>query len=102
MNTAIISVVLTNLVLSKTMQEIFNIDLGFDVFWIWLNFTGVILAFVMAHIVSAFTKNVSVKHVEGMHIKLKKSDFMIKEVYILSAFFFAILVFSYFIPTLFS
>ncbi|REE80558.1 SSS family transporter [Lutibacter oceani] len=101
MNAGIISAVLINLVFSKTMQEIFNIDLGFDVFWIWLNFTGVILAFVIAHIVSAFTKNVPVKHVEGMHIKLKKSDFMIKEVYILSAFFFAILVFSYFIPTLF-
>lgn len=101
MNAGIISAVLINLVFSKTMQEIFNVDLGIEIFWIWLNFTGVILAFVIAHVVSAFTKNVPVKHVEGMHITLKKSDFMIKEVYILSAFFVIIILVSYFIPTIF-
>ncbi|SDW52495.1 transporter, SSS family [Lutibacter oricola] len=101
MNVGIISAVLINLVFSKTMQEIFNIDLGIDIFWIWLNFTGVILALVIAYLVSAFTKNVPVKHIEGMDIKIKKKDFMIKEVYILSGFFVVILIVSYFIPYIF-
>jgi len=57
MNSGIIIAVLINMIFSKTMQEMFNIDLGFDIFWIWLNFTGVIIALVVAYVVSAFTKN---------------------------------------------
>ncbi len=101
MNTGIITAVLINLILSKTMQEMLHIDLGFDVFWIWLNFTGVIIALVVAYVVSALTTNIEVKDIKMVDFSLKKSDFFIKEVYILAAFFIAILIFSYFIPTIF-
>jgi len=101
MNTGIIVAVLLNLIFSKTMQEMFNIDLGFDIFWIWLNFTGVVIALVVAYIVSALTKNIKVKNINKVDFSLKKSDFFIKEVYILISFFIAILVFSYFVPTIF-
>jgi len=100
MNAGIIGAVLINLIFSKTMQEIFNIDLGFDIFWIWLNFTGTALALIIAYVVTMLTKNVAVKKV-SVDISLKKEDFMIKEVYILLAFFVIILVFSYFIPSIF-
>lgn len=101
MNTGIIVAVLINLIFSKTIQEMFHIDLGFDIFWIWLNFTGVIIALVVAYVVSALTKNVKVKSIKMIDFNLKKSDFFIKEVYILVFFFIAILVFSYFVPTIF-
>ncbi len=100
MNVGIIAAVLINLIFSKTMQEIFNIDLGFDIFWIWLNFTGTALALIIAYVVSMCTKNIPVKKV-SMDFSLKKSDFMIKEVYILLGFFVVILVFSYFVPSIF-
>ena len=79
----------------------FHIDLGFDIFWIWLNFTGVIITLVVAYVVSAFTKNIKVKRLKKIDFSLKKSDFFIKEVYILGTFFIAILVFSYFVPSIF-
>lgn len=101
MNAGIIVAVLINLVFSKTIQEIFHVDLGFDIFWIWLNFTGVIIALVVAYGVSAFTKNVKVKSFKIIEFNVKKSDFLIKEVYILAAFFVVILVFSYFVPIIF-
>ena len=101
MNAGIIVAVLINLMFSQTIQELFNIDLGFNVFWIWLNFTGVIIAFVVAFAVSAMTRSVKVKEISNFNIKLKKSDFLIKEVYILVTFFIAILIFSYFVPTIF-
>ena len=101
MNAGIISAVLVNLVLSKTMQQVFNVDLGIHLFWIWLNVTGVIITLVVAYVVSAFTKNVEVKAISDFNVAIKKEDFMIKEVYILLAFFIAILVFSYFVPVIF-
>ncbi|WP_298510768.1 sodium/solute symporter [uncultured Kordia sp.] len=100
MNAGIISAVLINLIFSKTMQEIFGIDLGFEIFWIWLNVTGVIIALVVAYGVSYFTKNTKIKTVENFDISVKKADFLTKEVYILVAFFFLILIISYFMPTI--
>jgi len=100
MNVGIIVAVLINLVLSKTIQEIFHIDLGIEVFWIWLNFTGIAIAIGVAYLVSALTKDIPIKNISGMNITIKKSDFLIKEVYILALFFIAILIFSYFIPTI--
>jgi Na+/proline symporter len=102
MNAAIISAVLINLIFSKTMQELFHIDLGFNIFWIWLNFTGVIIALVVAYIVSAFTRTAKVKQISNFNVSVKKEDFMIKEVYILVSFFIFIVVFSYFLPTILS
>lgn len=102
MNVGIISAVLINLMFSKTMQEMFNIDLGFDVFWIWLNFTGVAIALIMAYLVSAMTTGVKVKEGSGLNFKIKKQDIFSREVYILGTFFILILVISYFIPQIFS
>ncbi|WP_165733054.1 sodium/solute symporter [Polaribacter sp. 20A6] len=102
MNAAIISAVLINLIFSKTIQELFHIDLGFNIFWIWLNFTGVIIALVVAYTVSAFTRGTAVKRISNFNVSIKKEDFMIKEVYILVAFFVFIVVLSYFLPTILS
>ncbi|MCL7764336.1 sodium/solute symporter [Polaribacter sp. Z014] len=102
MNAAIISAVLINLIFSKTIQELFHIDLGFNIFWIWLNFTGVIIALVVAYTVSAFTRSTEVKRISNFNVSIKKEDFMIKEVYILVAFFVFIVVLSYFLPTILS
>ncbi len=101
MNAGIIIAVLINLTFSKTIQELFHVDLGIHIFWIWLNFTGVIISLVVAYIVSAFTKHVKVKSISNFNVTIKKEDFMIKEVYILVAFFIIILVFSYFVPVIF-
>ncbi len=101
MNTGIITAVIINLLFSKTIQNIFHFDIGIDIFWIWLNFTGVIITLIVAYIVSYFTKNISIKKAPVSY-KLKLSDFMIKEVYILLAFFVIILVFSYLIPIILS
>jgi SSS family transporter len=100
MNAGIISAVLINLVFSQTIQEIFGIDLGFDIFWIWLNFTGVVISLAVAYVVSALSRT-PVKTETGIDFKIKKSDIFSKEVYILCAFFVIILVFSYFVPQIF-
>ncbi len=100
MNTGIIVAVLINLVFSKTIQNIFNIDLGIDIFWIWLNFTGVIISLVVAYLVSALTK-IKPKSDVSFDYTIKKSDIFSKEVYILVIFFVVILIFSFFIPQIF-
>lgn len=101
MNVGIITAVLINLIFSSTIQNILNIDLGFDVFWIWLNFTGVLISLVVAYVVSMLTPNVNVKTSKRVAFEVKRSDIFSKEVYILVAFFIAILIFSYFIPSIF-
>ncbi|MCF6167237.1 sodium/solute symporter [Lutibacter sp.] len=101
MNAGIIIAVLVNLILSKTIQEMFHINLGIHIFWIWLNFTGVVITLIVAYTVSFFSKNIKIKNVSGIRFSVKRSDFFIKEVYILTLFFVAILVFSFFIPTIF-
>ena len=65
------------------------------------HFTGVIISIVVAYVISALTKNVVVKKISNFNVVIKKEDFMIKEVYILVAFFIAIITFSYFVPTIF-
>jgi Na+/proline symporter len=101
MNAGIISAVLINLIFSKTIQNIFNIDLGFDVFWIWLNFTGVLISLVVAYTVSALTPSVRIKSDVSIQFKVRREDILSKEVIILLVFFVFILVVSYFIPSLF-
>ncbi|NNK87918.1 MAG: sodium/solute symporter [Flavobacteriaceae bacterium] len=102
MNAGIITAVLINLVFSKTMQDIFNIDLGFDVFWIWLNFTGVVIALVVAYLVTALTPHVRVREATAIQFKVERKDVFSKEVYFLVGFFILILMISFLIPTLFS
>ncbi|MCW5519680.1 sodium/solute symporter [Aureitalea sp. L0-47] len=102
MNTGIIVAVLINLIFSNTIQEIFNYDIGVKIFWIWLNFTGVLISLVVAFLVSALTSNVKIKTAEGIKFTVKKSDIYSKEVFILLIFFVVILIFSYFVPQIFS
>jgi len=102
MNAGIITAVLINLLFSSTIQQIFNIDLGFDVFWIWLNFTGVIISLVVAYLVSALTPAVKVKSDVSINFKVCRKDVFSKEVYILLGFFVLILIASYFIPSIFA
>jgi SSS family transporter len=101
MNAGIILAVLINLIFSKTIQEILHIDLGIHIFWIWLNFTGVVMSVVIAYVVSALTKNVEIKKISNFNVAIKRKDFMIKEVYILIVFFITIVILSYFIPAIF-
>lgn len=101
MNAGIIVAVLINLIFSKTMQEIVGLDLGIDIFWIWLNFTGVIISLVVAYLVTFLTRAVPNK-TGGIAFKIKRTDVFSKEVYILAVFFVVILVFSYYVPQIFS
>ncbi|NNM23322.1 MAG: sodium/solute symporter [Flavobacteriaceae bacterium] len=101
MNAGIIVAVLINLIFSKTMQEIVGLDLGIDIFWIWLNFTGVIISLVVAYLVTFLTR-AAPKKTGGIAFKIKRTDVFSKEVYILAVFFVVILVFSYYVPQIFS
>ncbi len=102
MNTGIIVAVLINLMFSDTIQNLFGFDLGFKVFWIWLNFTGVIISLTVAYVVTALTPNVVVNTNTGVKFSVKRKDIFSKEVYILLGFFVFILVLSYFIPSILS
>ena len=99
MKAGIISAVLINLVFSKTMQDIIGFDPGFHVFWMWLNFTGFVIACTVAYLVSMFgtPKPFDMK----VEFNFKWSDLMGREPMILMGFFVVILVFSYFVPTIF-
>ena len=102
MNAGILVAVLVNLIFSQTIQNIFNLDFGFSIFWIWLNFIGVVVTLIVAYLVSFFTGNRKKSSNEEVSILPRKSDFLQKEVFILLAFFIFILVFSYFLPQIFS
>jgi Na+/proline symporter len=102
MNVGIILAVLVNLIFSKTIQGLFNIDLGFEIFWIWLNVTGVLISLIVAYVVSALTRNVPVKTDTGISFKIKKEDWQRKEVYILLAFFVVIIIIGALVPVIFS
>lgn len=101
MNAGILVAVIVNLVFSKTMQNIFGFNFGFEIFWIWLNLTGVILTLVVAYMVSYLTANTSKEIVHDHSILPKWSDLKQKEVYILVGFFLCIVAISFMIPTLF-
>ena len=101
MNTGILTAVFFNLLFSGTIQEIFNFDPGVKIFWIWLNFTGVVVSLLVAYLVSAFTKGLSKPSDSKIDFKVTRADVMSKEVFILAGFFVIILVFSYFVPSIF-
>jgi SSS family transporter len=96
----IIIAVLVNLLFSNTMQGIIGFDPGLNIFWIWLNFTGFAMCVVIAYLVSFVFPDKENKVLE-VNFKLRKEDFLVKETYILVGFFFAIVVFSYFLPQIF-
>ncbi|MDP5230293.1 MAG: sodium/solute symporter [Cellulophaga sp.] len=101
-NAGILIAVFVNLIFSKTIQNIIGIDLGVHIFWIWLNLTGVILTLVISYAVSYLTGWQKNTTNVGISILPKKSDFMIKEVYILLGFFVFIIALSFFIPFIYN
>lgn len=101
MNTGIILAVVINLIFSKTIQGLFNIDLGFEIFWIWLNVTGVLISLVIAYLVSMLTNHVPVKVDTGISFAIKKEDWQRKEVYILLAFFVVIITIGALVPQIY-
>lgn len=100
MKAGIIIAVLINLLFSKTMQEIIGFEFGFSIFWMWLNFTGFILAVVIAYVVSALT-SAEAKPLVDMGHRFKWVDLRSREPILLIAFFVVILVVSYMIPSWF-
>ncbi len=98
MNAGIIIAVLINLLFSKTIQKMFGFDLGFDVFWMWLNFTGFALTVAIAYVVSALKPT----NVETQLIEYDSSEinFFGKEPLILMGFFVFILGLCFVIPSL--
>lgn len=100
MNVGIIVSVLINLIFSKTMQGIIGFDPGVEIFWIWLNFTGFAMCAGLAYFVSMLISDPNNK-VPEVTFKITKEDILIKETYILVAFFIVIVIFSLYIPQIF-
>ena len=96
----IILAVLMNLMFSETMQEIIGFNPGFDIFWIWLNFTGFASCVIIAYLVSFLMPDKNNKAPETKY-RITREDILQKETYILVAFFIAIIIFSYFAPQIF-
>ena len=101
MKAGIIIAVLINLVFSKTMQSMLGLDFGFSIFWMWLNFTGFILAVGIAYLVTALTKEKAKTLDQVIHV-FKWRDLLAKEPVILILFFVVILAISYMVPMIFS
>lgn len=102
MKAGIIIAVLINLMFSKTMQNMFGLDFGFSIFWMWLNFTGFILTVMIAYIVSLLNPSASTSTTSVEHHTFKFSDVLTKEPVILFSFFIIILVICYLIPSILS
>jgi SSS family transporter len=100
MNVGIIVSVAINLLLSTTVQKIFGFDLGIHVFWMWLNFTGFILAVIIAYAVSMFTKSDDLSEKINIEYSLKDINIFQKVPMILIGFFVFIIAFSFWIPTI--
>ncbi|MDG4715975.1 sodium:solute symporter family transporter [Winogradskyella marincola] len=80
-------------------------DLGYnnvpDIFWIWYNLTGFIIAILVAILVSKLTHKVPAKQIE-MDYKVSFKDLFKKESIILISFFVFILIVSSFLPNILS
>ena len=70
-----------------------------DLFWIWYNLTGFVIAIVVAVVVSRLTKKTRPKELE-LTYTIKFKDFLQKESVILITFFILILILSYFLPSI--
>ena len=68
-----------------------------DLFWIWYNLTGFVIALVVAVIVSKLTSKTPAKQLE-IQYSFNANELVQKEGVILISFFVLILVFSYFLP----
>ena len=101
MKAGIIISVLINLMLSRTIQDIFGFDLGVDLFWIWLNFTGFGLCVLIAYLVSMIRPpQAEVSTLVDHSVTL--DDFRSKEAYLLISFFVLILIIGFLIPVIWS
>ena len=80
------------------VKDIHNIP---DLFWIWYNLTGFIIALFVAIIVSRLTKGIKPKQLE-LSYSIKLKDIFQKESVILLSFFVLILVVSYILPSILS
>ncbi len=93
MNTGIIVALGINLLIK------FSFD---NIFWIWYNFTGMVIAVVVAYLVSIiFESKVKQKEKTNLKLDFKWSDLMKKEVLILGTFFAAIIIFCVYLPEIF-
>ncbi|MEJ2162359.1 MAG: sodium/solute symporter [Robiginitalea sp.] len=101
MNAGIIVAVVVNLIFSKTMQQMVGIDLGVHIFWIWLNFTGVLITLGVAYLVSFIFPATNKNRADFEISSPGWDDFKKKEVYILIGFFILILLFSFALPKLY-
>lgn len=102
MKIGIVSSVLINLIFSETMQGIIGFDPGISIFWIWLNFTGFVLAVVTAYLVSYLSPSQKINQsiLEKPHFTIR--DLLCKESYILVTYFILILVLCSLLPELLS
>lgn len=100
MNVGIIVSVICNLLLSKTIQDIFGFDLGIHIFWMWLNFTGFVLAVAVASITSLFTESSETQNQIETDYSLKDINLLQPTPLILFGFFIFIIALSYFMPTI--
>lgn len=93
MNTGIIVALGINLLIKTTFDNIF---------WIWYNFTGMVIAVVVAYLVSIiFESKVKQKEKANLKFDLKWSDLLKKEVLILGAFFVFIIILCVYLPEIF-
>jgi SSS family transporter len=122
MNTAIITAVVVNLIFKYLPELVYLFSQGsfysgdvsihtalaeigihnvLDLFWIWYNLTGFIIAIFVAVIVSKLTSKVPAKQLDVTYT-FNKKDLLQKESVILISFFILILLISYFLPTILS
>jgi Na+/pantothenate symporter len=79
------------------------IKFSFDnIFWIWYNFTGMVIAVVVAYVVSiVFESKVKQKEKTNLKLDFKWSDLLKKEVLILGVFFVFMIIFCVYLPEIF-
>lgn len=70
-----------------------------DLFWIWYNLTGFVIAVILGVLVSKLTSKVPAKKID-MDYKITKKALLQKEPVILVLFFVFIIIFSYFLPSI--
>ncbi len=101
-NAGILTAVGINLLLSKTMQEILGFDPGIHLFWIWLNFTGVLITMGVAYLVSWMRPGPPGEQKALPFGSTAKEAMGRKEVWILLGFFVCILIFSFLLPKIYA
>jgi len=122
MNTAIITAVVVNLIFKYLPELVYFFNQGnfytgdvsihtalaevgihnvLNLFWIWYNLTGFVIAVIVAIIVSKLTSKTPAKQLE-LSYTFNKKDLLQKESVILISFFVLILVVSYVLPSILS